>query len=62
VRAYFLAPKVDDKPDIHVGRLDLDGTIAFLCGERGFAEDRVRTAIRRLESMGPRARTLEDFA
>ena len=62
VRAYFLAPEVDDKPDIHVGRLDLEGTIAFLCGERGFAEERVRSAIRRLESMGPRARTLEDFA
>ncbi len=62
IRAYFLAPEVDEQPDVHAGRLDPQGVVAFLCGKRGFAEDRVRTAVRRLETMGPMPRTLEDFA
>lgn len=61
VREYFLKPEVDEAPKIRAGRLDPIAVVEFLCGERGFSEDRVRGAVERLASVGPAPTTLDDF-
>ncbi len=61
IRDYFLAPEVDESPEIRAGRLDVEGTVVFLVGERGFSEDRVREALGRLRDVGPSGTTLDDF-
>jgi flap endonuclease-1 len=62
VRDCFLSPDVDVSPEVRAGRFDPEGVVAFLSGERGFAEDRVRAAVDRLRDAGPSPRTLDDFA
>jgi len=62
IRDYFLAPEVDAQPEIHAGRLDEDAVVGFLCGERGFAEPRVREAVERLRKTGPAPTSLDDYA
>ena len=61
VRSYFLTPEVEESPDVRTARLDPEGVIEFLCVERGFSEDRVRSAVDRLRSAGPMPTTLERF-
>lgn len=62
VRSYFLGPEVDRDAEVRTGAFDPEAVVAFLCGERGFAEDRVRAAVDRLRSAGPAPTTLDDFA
>lgn len=62
IRAWFLEPEVDESAPIHRGRLDVDRAVEFLVAERGFAEDRVRTALDRLASVAHMRTTLDDFA
>ncbi|MCJ7630904.1 flap endonuclease-1 [Candidatus Bathyarchaeota archaeon] len=45
----FLEPKVRDRYDLLWTAPDVEGVVAFLCGERDFSEERVRKA---LEKMG----------
>jgi flap endonuclease-1 len=61
IRAYFLEPEVDASPEVQPGRFDPEGVVDFLCRERGFAEERVRTAVDRLRGVGPAPTTLDDF-
>ena len=48
VRNIFLHPKVLEKYSIVKGRVDADGIVEFLAGERAFETDRVREAANRL--------------
>jgi len=61
IRTYFLEPEIDVAPQVHAGRLDPEGVVSFLCGERGFAEERVSAAVDRLREVGPAPTTLDDF-
>jgi len=61
IRSYFLEPEVDSAPELRTGVLDPDGVVQFLCGERGFSKERVRTAVERLAEVGPAPTTLDDF-
>jgi len=61
IRAYFLEPEVDASPEVRLGRFDPEAVVDFLCVERGFAEERVRTAVDRLREVGPAPTTLDDF-
>ncbi len=47
VRRIFLEPSVTDEFDVRQGEPDLDGIFRFLCDEREFGRDRVRSAIER---------------
>jgi flap endonuclease-1 len=49
VRRIFLEPDVTDDYRLAWGEPDADGILEFLCQGFDFSEDRVRTAIRRLE-------------
>ena len=60
-RAWFLAPEVEASPEVHSSRLDYEAAIEFLCAERGFSEERVRSALDRLRSVGPVPTTLDRF-
>ncbi|HKZ63465.1 MAG TPA: flap endonuclease-1 [Thermoplasmata archaeon] len=62
VRSCFLEPQIDAVPEVHAGRLDPEGVVAFLCGERGFADARVRPVVKRLASAAPAPMTLDDYA
>jgi len=57
-----LEPQIDAVPEVHAGRLDPEGVVAFLCGERGFADARVRPVVKRLASAAPAPMTLDDYA
>jgi len=61
VRAWFLAPEVEASPEVHPSRFDYEAAVEFLCTDRGFSEDRVRTALNRLRSAGPMSTTLDRF-
>jgi len=52
----FLEPKVIDRYKLRWEAPDIEGVVAFLCGERDFSEERVRKA---LERMGPGLRKAE---
>ena len=61
IREYFLHPDIDENPVIEKRRMDLEGAVKFLCEERDFSEQRVRTALDRLAKIAPSIRTLESF-
>jgi len=48
IREIFLKPKVTDNYQIEWREPDIEGAIAFLCGERDFSEDRVRKALEKI--------------
>jgi len=60
VRALYLKPDVTNDYDVSPGKLDEGGLRSFLCGERGFSEDRVGTLIERMRQAG-RQRSLSEF-
>lgn len=49
VRRVFLEPDVYGNYGISYGELQEQGTYDFLCGERGFSRERVRTAVERMK-------------
>jgi len=48
IREIFLKPKVTDNYKIEWKEPDVEGVVAFLCGERDFSEDRVRKALEKM--------------
>ena len=58
-RSLFLRPQVTPagavEPPPKWGAPDVDGTVAFLCGEKGFSEERVRKALTRLDAAKAKA-------
>jgi len=48
LRALFLHPEVTNDYSVHYSDTDEDGFAKFLCGERGFARDKVDLAIQRM--------------
>ncbi len=48
IREVFLNPKVTDNYKIEWREPDVEGVVAFLCGERDFSEDRVRKALEKM--------------
>lgn len=49
VRDIFLNPKVTSFPSVNWSDVDADKIVDFLCGERDFSEERIRSALRKLE-------------
>jgi flap endonuclease-1 len=52
----FLEPEVEDRYDLQWTTPDIEGVVAFLCGERDFSEERVRKT---LEKMGHAFKKIE---
>jgi flap endonuclease-1 len=50
IAAIFLQPEVTDDFKIEWKPPDVEGAVRFLCGERDFSEERVRTALGKLEA------------
>jgi len=48
IREIFLKPKVTDNYKVEWKEPDVEGVVAFLCGERDFSEDRVRKALEKM--------------
>ncbi|MEM3550198.1 MAG: flap endonuclease-1 [Candidatus Bathyarchaeia archaeon] len=48
IREIFLNPKVTDNYEIEWREPDVEGVVAFICGERDFSEDRVRKALEKM--------------
>ncbi len=46
----FLEPDVMNRYELNWASPDVDGTVSFLCGERGFSEERVRKALEKMQS------------
>ena len=46
----FLEPDVMDRYELNWASPDVDGIVSFLCGERGFSEERVRKALEKMQS------------
>jgi len=64
IRSMFLQPQVRDDYEISWGEPDVDGIVAFLCGERDFSEERVLNSIKRTREGLQKSRgnlTLESF-
>ncbi len=61
IRGFFLEPPVSPAPDLAFRPPREAGVIAFLCGERGFSESRVRGVLERLRESRQRTRTLDEF-
>ncbi len=62
IRGYFLDPEINADAEIRPGNFDPEAVVSFLCGERGFSEDRVHPALERIRVTGPAPTTLDDFA
>ncbi len=58
-RSLFLNPNVTPADQVQPapkwGSPDMDGTVAFLCGEKGFSEERIRKALARLDAAKAKA-------
>ncbi|RLI27139.1 MAG: flap endonuclease-1 [Candidatus Hecatellales archaeon] len=50
IREIFLKPDVTDEFKIEWREPDVEGVVAFLCGERDFSEDRVRNALEKFRA------------
>ncbi len=64
IREIFLGPKVTHEYSLNWSRPDVEKTVAFLCGERDFSEERVRKALDRMQAActhQPGKTTLESF-
>ncbi len=53
IREIFLHPQVTDHYNIQWNKPEVEKLVNFLCGERDFSEERVRTAIARASSPSP---------
>ena len=64
IREIFLKPAVTSKYTLNWGESDLESLVRFLCGERDFNEERVRTAVERARTAMAKdsgKKTLESF-
>lgn len=64
IRDVFLNPVVTDDYSLDFKPLDIDGTIQFLCEERGFSKDRVASTLRKAQKgqdMALKQRSLDSF-
>ena len=64
IREIFLKPAVTSKYTLNWGESDLESLVRFLCGERDFNEERVRTAVGRAKTAMAKdsgKKTLESF-
>ena len=59
VRELFLNPPVTEDYDLSPRPVDREGLLSFLCGERGFSEDRVLGVIERMQRARQRRRTAQ---
>jgi len=50
VRRFFLQPEISAEYSLDYGELDEDGLYDFLCGQRDFSRDRVRTVVERMRA------------
>jgi flap endonuclease-1 len=62
IRAFFLHPPVEERPELRRGRLQPEAIRRFLCEERGFSRRRVDAALDLLRSSKGTGTRLEDFA
>jgi len=60
IRRLFLEPEVTDDYTVAPGKLDGEGLIGFLCGERGFSRERVESVVERIER-SKRQKSLSDW-
>lgn len=57
-RELFKNPEVDDSVEISWNmQIDEEGIVSYLCGEKGFAEDRIRNGVKKLR--GARGRSTQ---
>ncbi len=64
IRQIFLNPEITSDYGLHWREPDVEGLVRFLCGDRDFSEDRVRTAVAKARagfSEGSGKKTLESF-
>jgi len=53
-RTLFSHPQVTNDYDLHFSPVDEKGLVQFLCGERGFASDKVNLVIQRMQLFNSR--------
>jgi flap endonuclease-1 len=61
IREFFSNPPVTVDVDLTVRPLDVTGVLRFLCDERDFSPQRVKSVLDRLRAARTPARRLEDF-
>ncbi len=63
IRDIFLNPVVSDDFELYWGGPDEDAVVSYLCGERGFSENRVRSTLKRMRKARMKANqtTLESW-
>jgi flap endonuclease-1 len=64
IRQIFLKPEVTSKFELQWRDPDVDGLVRFLCGDRDFSEERIRTAVAKAKTGVAREtgkKTLESF-
>ncbi len=62
IRRIFLEPEVAKVDEIVFGRIDYEGIIGYLVGERSFSEDRVRSTLNRLrKALEKKSQNLEQW-
>jgi len=62
IRKIFLEPEIVNDADIQFGKIDYDGIKEYLSKERSFSEDRLKSALNRLQkAMEKKSQTLEKW-
>lgn len=61
LRDLFLKPEVTQDYELQWKNPDQEGIIEFLCGEHGFSEERVSSAIKKIKKMDSTQKSLEDW-
>jgi flap endonuclease-1 len=61
LRDLFLKPEVTQDYELQWRNPDQEGIIEFLCGEHGFSEERVSSAIKKIKKMDSTQKSLEDW-
>lgn len=61
LRELFLKPEVTQDYELQWKNPDQEGIIEFLCGEHGFSEERVSSAIKKIKKMDSTQKSLEDW-
>lgn len=61
LRELFLNPEITEDYELKWKNPDKGGIIEFLCGEHGFSEERVSSAIKKIKKMDSTQKSLEDW-